>query len=42
MDYFEDPVIVYSFYGHSGAGYYVYEAEYPDEGSVYLGEVNKS
>lgn len=41
MNNFENPVIVYCQYGHSGEGYYVYEDEYPEEGSIYFGETNE-
>lgn len=32
-----DVTIEWSDAGHSGAGYYCYDAEYPDEGSLLLG-----
>lgn len=35
---FEKPVVTYTKNGHSGPGYYVYEEEYPEDGSVFLGE----
>ena len=36
MEAFAEPVVSYSETGHSGPGWYAYEAEYPDEGSLFL------
>ena len=33
---FTSALVIYSIYGHSGAGFYVFEDEYPGEGSYYL------